>query len=338
MVLAHTVDAWTAQADRTRPVFYWTTFAGGLAAPAFLFLAGLGTALSGASQRRRGVPPSTVGRALVRRGLIVFALAFAFRLQAFTLGLGQPVDLLKVDVLNVMGLALVLVAVVWWLVADDRFRVAVALSLTTLIAFAAPLVRTAPEVDLLPLPVQWYLRPTPGRNNFTLLPWMGFVTAGFAIGVAGLRHAARERRHLLQLTVLAVVLVAAGYWASWQPSIYAAGRSTFWGASPTFFAIRLGLVVLLLPLARAVGPWLPRPLTASLATLGAASLFVYWVHVELVYGGPGLLLRRRLPLEVVVVATVVGLWALARLVPWARGWVVGRGRAAPLRQLVAKLL
>lgn len=55
MVLAHVVDAWTREADRNRDTYYWATFVGGLAAPAFLFLAGLGTALSGASKRRAGL-------------------------------------------------------------------------------------------------------------------------------------------------------------------------------------------------------------------------------------------------------------------------------------------
>jgi uncharacterized membrane protein len=341
MVLAHVVDAWTRDGDRDRTSYYWTTFLGGLAAPGFLFLAGLGTALSGASQRRRGTPLGQVRRALVLRGLTIFALAFAFRLQAFILGLGRPIDLLKVDVLNVMGLALILAALLWSLVDDNRGRIWTALAATTALALVAPLVRTAGWIDQLPALLQWYLRPTPGHTNFTLLPWAAFVIAGLGVGVAvaGARQESEERRLQLWLAALAVVGTAAAYWASLQPSIYPAGRSTFWGASPTFFFIRLGIVTALLPLCWSVRRWMPAALGAGLATLGAASLFVYWIHIELVYGGPAILLKHRLPFEVTLVATFFVAWGMARLVPWTRRWVAAPvGRPEPVRQLVAKLL
>jgi uncharacterized membrane protein len=341
MVLAHVVDAWTRDADRDRASYYWTTFLGGLAAPAFLFLAGLGTALSGASQRRRGRPLAEVRASLIRRGLTIFGLAFAFRLQAFILGLGRPVDLLKVDVLNVMGPAIVLAALLWSVVDDERGRVWAAVVATAALAFVAPLVRTAGWIDGLPAPLQWYLRPTPGHNNFTLLPWAAFVTAGLGVGVAvaGARHESDERRLQLRLATLALLGAGAAYWASLQPSIYPPGRSSFWGASPTFFGIRLGIVVFLLPFCWSLRRAMPVALGRGLATLGGASLFIYWVHIELVYGGPAILLKRLFPFEVALVATLAVAWAMTRLVPWARRWVAApAGRPEPVRQLVAKLL
>ena len=39
-------------------------------------------------------------------------------------------------------------------------------------------------------------------------------------------------------------------------------------------------------------------------TLGRSSLFVYWIHVEMAYGGLARPLKRALPLEVSLVATV----------------------------------
>ncbi len=334
MVLSHVVDAWTRDVDRARTGFYWATFFGGLAAPAFLFLAGLGTAFSGASQRRRGHTLDDTRRALVRRGLTIFALAFAFRLQAFILGLGRPIDLLRVDVLNVMGPALIAAALLWSVVDDDRGRVWLAVVATAALAFAAPLVRSVAWIEGLPAPLQWYLRPTPGHANFTLLPWAGFVTAGLGVGVAvaGARQEAAERRVQLVLAALAIGGAVVAYWASLQPSIYAPGRSTFWGPSPAFFGIRLGIVAAVLPLCWSLRRVMPAALGAVLATLGAASLFVYWVHVELVYGGPAILIKRQVPLELALVATLVVAWGMARLVPWARRWVAApEGRPEPVR-------
>jgi uncharacterized membrane protein len=341
MVLAHVVDAWTREADRGRDAYYWAAFVGGLAAPAFLFLAGVGSALSGASKAARGLTHGAVTAALVRRGLVIFGLAFVFRLQCLVLGLGRPIDLLKVDILNVMGPSLMLAGALWGAARGAAGRVAVALTATAVLAFAAPLVRAAPFVDVVPAPLAWYLRPADGHSHFTLLPWMAFVTAGLATGVAlaPARTPAAERRTLAVLTVMAAGGAALAWWASLQPTIYPPGQSTFWGASPAFFFLRLGIVALLLPLCRALRAVMPAPLGAGLATLGAASLFIYWVHVELVYGGIAILIKRRLPIELTLVATLAAAWGLAQLVPVARRWIAApAGRPEPVRRLVARLL
>ncbi|MEP7116608.1 MAG: heparan-alpha-glucosaminide N-acetyltransferase domain-containing protein [Acidobacteriota bacterium] len=341
MVLSHVVDAWTRDADRTRTAFYWSTFVGGIAAPAFLFLAGLGTSLSGTAKLRAGLSRASATRALLRRGWIIFGLAFLFRLQSFVLGLGAPVGLLKVDILNVMGLSLVVGAALWGAAATTAGRVALASAAAGAVAMAAPLVRSAPGLDTLPSVLQWYLRPDGNHSNFTLFPWAAFAFAGMAVGAAlgAIRDPRDERRLLLTLAVLAGAGTAAAYWASLQPTIYPPGASAFWGASPTFFAIRLGFTVALLPLMWALRRRMPAWLGAALATLGAASLFAYWVHVELVYGGIAILIKRRLPLELSLVATVAASYGLVRLIPRARVWVTELDRRpVVLKRLAAKLL
>lgn len=341
MVLAHVVDAWTRDADRDRTAYYWATFAGGLAAPSFLFLAGLGSALSAAGQRRRGVATAAITRTLVRRGLVIFGLAFVFRFQSFVLGLGRPIGLLKVDILNVMGPALMLAGVLWGLGVRDRWRVTLALCVTSVLAFATPLIRASAAIDVLPAPLLWYLRPSPGHTDFTLLPWTAFVTAGLAAGVVltNVRDPRQEARLQAAFGLLAVGGAWAAYWASFQPTIYPPGMSTFWGPSPAFFFLRLGLVLAVLPLCWVLSDVMPRAVGHTLATLGTASLFVYWVHVELVYGGVAILVKRHVPFELTLVATLAGAYGLARLVPIARRWVTAPvGRPEPVRRLVARLL
>jgi uncharacterized membrane protein len=85
------------------------------------------------------------------------------------------------------------------------------------------------------------------------------------------------------------------------PSIYQ--QSSFWTSSPTYFAIRagilLGLVSAIYALARVLEP--RGVLIRPLARLGRDSLFVYWIHVELVYGYATWPIHHRLP----VVGTIV---------------------------------
>ena len=51
-------------------------------------------------------------------------------------------------------------------------------------------------------------------------------------------------------------------------------------------------------------------------TLGRSSLFVYWIHVEMAYGGIAKPLKRALPLELSLVATVALFALLYAIVKW----------------------
>jgi hypothetical protein len=76
------------------------------------------------------------------------------------------------------------------------------------------------------------------------------------------------------------VVIVAAYATSYLPAIYR--ESSFWTTSPTFFFLRLGILILSLPVAYAWNMlWSGR---SVLQEFGRASLFVYWIHVELAYG------------------------------------------------------
>ena len=61
----------------------------------------------------------------MRRGLEIFILAFIFRVQAFLLSPGGwPISIFRVDILNVMGPAIVAAGLVWGLVASRGWLVA----------------------------------------------------------------------------------------------------------------------------------------------------------------------------------------------------------------------
>jgi fucose 4-O-acetylase-like acetyltransferase len=93
------------------------------------------------------------------------------------------------------------------------------------------------------------------------------------------------------LGVFGAALALGAYAASYLPSIYA--QASFWTSSPTFFFLRVGILMLALPAAyawNAVWQTLPRRRAQQreggppLQYFGRASLFIYWIHVEMVYG------------------------------------------------------
>ena len=307
MIEAHTLDAWTRVTSKTGIPFRDATILGGFAAPLFLWLAGLGVVLSATRTLQRTGSHGAAVDTVVRRGLEIFVLAFLFRLQAFVVSPGgAPVALFRVDILNVMGPAIALAGAIcvvrsaWW----RTFAFAIA---AAAIAMVTPIMRVAPFVDALPTWVQWYFRPAGEYTTFTFFPWMGFVLAGAAVGslIADSDERSANGLHVA-FAIIGAALVALGFVTAARPTIYAA--SSFWTSSPTWFSIRVGVMMIAL----AALHYAPR--APHLARLGRHSLFVYWIHVELVYGYASWLWRHRLPLWGTAIAYALFCYAMYRAI------------------------
>ena len=93
--------------------------------------------------------------------------------------------------------------------------------------------------------------------------------------------------------------------------------------------MRLGFCTVLLPIARGLdhfhgfarrrfGRIFSEPDVPGrvITTLGKSSLFVYWIHVEMAYGGLSRPLRRSMPLELSLLATVLLCALLYKIVKW----------------------
>jgi uncharacterized membrane protein len=283
MVEAHTLDAWTREADRSSRVFGYGAILGGFGAPLFLFLAGVAVMLA-IGRRAPAAGLGTASRSVERRGWEIFGLAFLFRLQAKLLSGGPWASILKVDILNIMGPAIAGAAATARLVTTCSGRLLAFGATAVAIAMLTPPVRMAPWLSPLPDAVEGYLRPIPGLTNFTLFPWAGFVVAGAFAGVLLERSRDEESERRLNLWFLAggLVLTAGGYALSFAPPLYS--NASFWTSSPTFFCMRVGLLTLGLPLAYGWTQRRPMSRWTPVQQFGRTSLFVYWIHIEMVYG------------------------------------------------------
>ena len=306
MIEAHTFDAWTRPADRFSEWFRAATILGGFAAPMFLWLAGVSLALSAAAVARREGSRRAAVEATCRRGLEIFILAFLFRVQAFVASPGShPITLFRVDVLNIMGPAIAAAGVVWGVNKTTAGRAISCGAIAAAFALLTPIVRASDALNVLPIWVQWYIRPAGEYTTFTGFPWAGFVFAGVASGalIAAAREAAAARLQAA-CAIVGGGLVALGFYTATLPSIY--GHSSFWSSSPTYFAIRVGTLMIALAALYAIARVADRFGIAlvPLTRLGRSSLFVYWIHVELVYGYASWLWWRRLPLGATAVAYI----------------------------------
>jgi uncharacterized membrane protein len=284
MIQAHLFDSWTRVDARDTWQFAWAMIVAGFGAPLFLFLAGTSVALSAGSKWRRGGDVGAAATAVMKRGGWLFVMAFAFRIQAWVLGWGSPRSLLKVDILNIMGPSIAAAAFVWGAFRTLRARVMAFAAAQLAIALLAPAVRWTPVLDRLPNPIEAYLRPIPGLSNFFFFPWAGFVFAGAVVGVLleNARVPVAESRVNARLFAAGSTLAIASYAASFLPTPYS--HSDFWTTSPAFFLLRTGILVTLIPVAYVWQKLVTRASWSPIQQLGRSSLFIYWIHVEMIYG------------------------------------------------------
>jgi uncharacterized membrane protein len=285
MIQAHLFDSWTRVPDRQTRQFAYAIIVGGFGAPLFLFLAGIAVALSAGSKLRRTGDVVAAASAVSRRGLEVFGLAFLFRLQAWVLGWAPMRTLLRVDILNIMGPSIMAAASIWGAFRTARGRFVAFAAATLAATLLTPIVRDASILSPLPDPIEAYLRPVGGLSNFVFFPWAGFVFAGALVGLVleSARTPRQELRANLAFALAGGALAVAAYELSFLPTWYR--YSHFWTTSPAFFFLRLGILTAAIAVAYL---WSLRPGGATkwspVQQLGRTSLFIYWIHVELIYG------------------------------------------------------
>lgn len=300
MFQTHCYDSWLSASARQSKFFMYSQLGGTFPAPLFLFLAGISFALVTEKLWKNNLPPAQIARATIRRGAEILAFGLLFRLQEYLIAWGwAPLsDLLRVDVLNTIGLSMMLMGLLCWLVlsihrgAQARLALVLASAGTaSLISLLTPPLWTTWRPIWLPWPLESYINGvhnlgTPQAGLFPIFPWTAFAFAGLAAGFILRSQWARQRDTLTFFLVGAagLVFVAAARWLDAQPhQLYAV--YDYWHTSPSFLLIRVGMLLAILTASYAwcrwgAGQWGFSPLIQ----LGQASLLVYWVHIEFVYG------------------------------------------------------
>jgi uncharacterized membrane protein len=305
MFQTHCYDSWLSPAARQSKFFMYSQLGGTFPAPLFLFLAGISFALATEKLWKKNLPPGQIARTTILRGAEILGFGLLFRLQEYLIAWGwAPLsDLLRVDILNTIGVSMMLMGVFCWLVLRiesgthvRRALVVSAAGTALLISLLTPLLWTTWRPDWLPWPLESYIN---GFHNlsapqpwlFPIFPWTAFAFAGLAAGFVLQSQWARQREGLTLVLagVAGLMLIAISRWLDARPfQLYAV--YDYWHTSPNFFLIRVGMLLVILTASYAwcrwgAGQWAFSPLIQ----LGQASLLVYWVHLEFVYGRASIL-------------------------------------------------
>ena len=368
MFQTHCYDSWLSPGARQSRFFMYSQLGGTFPAPLFLFLAGISFALVTEKLRRKNLPPAQIARTTIWRGAEIFGFGLLFRLQEYFVAWGwaPKSDLLRVDILNTIGMSMMLMGVVCWLVlalspltreqisekvmgeqppsavrlgaAQPNLRLhalfSAAAGTALLISLLTPPLWTTWRPGWLPWPIESYVDGvhnlgTPQAGLFPVFPWTGFAFAGLAVGFLLQSSWARtqEPRAFFSLGLAGSVLIEFARWLEAQPrQLYAV--NDYWRTSPSFFLIRVGMLLVILTAGYAwcrwgAGTWGFSPLIL----LGQASLLVYWVHIEFVYGRVSILPKRAMTISRASVGLLIIFLAMLALA-YVRTRMKGRGAEA----------
>jgi uncharacterized membrane protein len=325
MFQSHCYSSWLTPEARKSSLYEWSQLLGTLPAPLFIFLSGISLALVTEKLHEKGATRSAIAKKTILRGAEIFALGIVFRIQEFVLGypISPWTDLFRVDVLNILGISMILMAVLCWMTSFEvgaasspnegvtrtqqlaRWRNWTTLGALIAAAFVAlltPPVWTTHRPAWLPWPLESYFDGVhvfgrPQAWLFPIFPWVAFAFSGLAVGFFLLSDFAKRKETSAfvamggtgTLACALSVLSDAGPIHLYDPAIY-----DYWHTSPSFFLMRCGVLLMILFLVYAWCRWgFAQKGFSPIIQLGKTSLLVYWVHIEFVYGRLSILPKGR---------------------------------------------
>jgi len=214
----------------------------------------------------------------------------------------------------------------------ETMKLVLASSATALlISLVTPLLWTTWRPNWLPWPLASYIDGAhnlgvPQASLFPLFPWAGFAFAGLALGFILQSPWARanEPRMFFSLGLAGSVLIEFSRWLDAQPRQFYPVYD-YWHTSPAFFLIRVGMLLVILAGAYIWCRWGAAQWGFSpVIQLGQASLLVYWVHIEFVYGRVSILPKRAMGVGGATAGLLVISFAMLALA-YVRTKTKGRG-------------
>ncbi len=280
MLQGHAFHSFTRTDLRQQDTYILSQFIGGMPPAIFLFLTGVTLAFLMESRERQGFGAWDRVWASMRRAGYLFGLALLFRLQLWAFGFPQSgwESLFRVDILNSMGLAIVVMSLMAVFTTIERVRLCAILGLA--IAGLSPLVSLLDTSGIHPFLRNYFV---PHAESFGFFPWAAFVAFGLSAGSVLRLIGKQDLQKAAQWGAwfgLALV-VGAQYFSNVPYSVYP--KSEFWLNGPWLILIKTGVILMMLSFAYL---WCTYVSTgwSWVRQLGTTSLLIYWVHTELVYG------------------------------------------------------
>jgi peptidoglycan/LPS O-acetylase OafA/YrhL len=326
MLQGHVFDSFTRTDLRQGGPFLMSQFAGGMPPAVFLFLLGVTFAFLMDSQQRKGLPSGSRWFAAIKRSGYLFAAAFAFRLQLWLFSFDQSpwTSVFRVDILNCMGFALLILSLMAVFRTEERIRLCAILGVA--IAVASPVISGldwsgTPEI------VRNYL--LPDHTFFGFFPWAAFVAFGMSAGSILRVLKPDEVPMVMQWLGWGGLTLAFSAYTVSSMSLSIYSNSDFWLNSPALILIKLGAIMILIAFAWVWNFRASAQQWSWVRQFGLTSLLVYWVHIEMVYGRWFGYLKNQLTVGQTVFASVLTILLMLGLSLLRTNWAQVRNYISP---------
>ena len=281
MLQGHVFHSFLRNDLRRGGAYQLSQYVGGMPPAVFLFLLGVTFAFLMDSLERKGIPAPRRIMGCLRRSGYIFAVAFLFRLQLWVVSIDKSpwTDLLRVDVLNVMGVSLLILSVMAAFRTAERIRLCAILGVA--IALASPVI-SGLDWSATPAFLRFYI--IPDKLNFGIFPWMAFVAFGMSVGSILRRTRPEDLMATMQWFGWGGLALAFGCWTIPNMGLTIYPNADYWLNSPALILIKLGVTLMLLAFSYLWTLQVSPARWGLIRQFGMTSLLVYWVHLELVYG------------------------------------------------------
>lgn len=284
MLQGHFIDTLlaTSYRDLNNPSFIIWSYFRGITAPTFFTISGLIFTYLLFRAKEKGVEKQRMIKGLTR-GFFLIAIGYLLRVPIFSWLAGCfPNSFLKVDVLQIIGLSLIIIILFYFLSNKKIFLFSIiSLTLGISIFLTEPLYRTI-DIKSIPVFLNNYISKSNG-SVFTVIPWLGY--SFFGAFLASIFNKNFLKKHFKKSIISSFVIF--GFTLIYSSDILAFLSKVLQiqllmdVAYYNYLFTRLGNVLLIFAFFYTFEKYLKFPL---LLKIGQKTLSIYVIHFIIIYG------------------------------------------------------
>jgi uncharacterized membrane protein len=260
----------------------WEYFRG-ITAPTFFTISGLIFSYLLIKAKHKGNTPKRMRKGLLR-GLMLIAIGYSLRIPFFDWLSGKFTNyFLVVDVLQCIGLSLILIVTIYKLTFKKTLLFSIVMFLLGMVIFITePLYRFL-ELPTIPIVISNYFSKANG-SIFNIIPWFGYIAFGAFISTLFYRYVERPRFKIAIISSFFIIGLLLINFSSWL-LMYLYAITDFQllkdVALYNYLFIRLGNVLVLFSIFYAIEDYIKQPLILK---IGQKTLSIYVIHFIIIYG------------------------------------------------------
>ena len=288
MLFWHLNDALISDDIRGTAISYISQFIGGLAAPMFLFTAGASSSILMFRKKNLFTAFTADFRKRTVRILMILFLAYLMHLPSENIisvilsRSGETyLHFIKTDVLQVIAVGLLFLHFLFLLVKNSKVYFYSISIIGILFIVLTPYVWLIDFGRYLPLEAATYFS-SAYYSLFPVFPWLAYLFLGAAVMHLVIENRDNEKYFLLKIFMAGTAMIIVGL-VTHLAGIKTSINYNFWVTSINIFMIKLGTVLVLMWFFSAIIQKLNYDMKIF-KTFSSESLFIYVVHLLLIYG------------------------------------------------------